>query len=199
MDEKKKQLGFPDWNPSVQFFHIFRSMIDSGDARTMGAGCVFTYLVVKSYVDFKKGISFPSLETIAVKTGSTVKTTHNHIKKLVEMGYVRKLETKTKHNVYKLVEKIEFEGMDKDSGERVPMRASWDYIPLGVQQAMSDIKNVMIDGELPGGSAVHIQNLSVNIQINPTASTAINQLNLDDIKDKDIRAVFERIMKSQGK
>jgi hypothetical protein len=66
---------------------------------------------------------------------------------------------------------------------------------MGVSQAMTDIRKLIVEGDIPSGSKVHIENLSVNIQVNPKATTAIQQLNLDQIKDRSIRETLERIIK----
>jgi len=58
---------------------------------------------------------------------------------------------------------------------------------------------VMIGGNLPEGSQVHIENLTVNVQVNPSAELAIQNLNLDDIKSKEIRKAFERMLNARGK
>lgn len=197
--DKSQQLGFPEWSPSLRWFHIFRSMIDNGDVVKLGSGAVLTYLVIKSYVDFDKGISFPSLDLIAVKSGQSVRSVSNHIKKLEELGYVRKIKQSKKGNVYRLREKVPVEVYNKDKKEKEPVMATWDYVPMGVSQAMTDIRKLMVSGEIPSGSSVHIENLSVNIQVNPSATTAIQQLNLDQIKDKTIRETLERIVKMSSK
>lgn len=197
--DKSQQLGFPEWSPSLRWFHIFRSMIDNGDVVKLGSGAVLTYLVIKSYVDFDKGISFPSLDLIAVKSGQSVRSVSNHIKKLEELGYVRKIKQSKKGNVYRLREKVPVEVYNKEKKEKEPVMATWDYVPMGVSQAMTDIRKLMVSGEIPSGSNVHIENLSVNIQVNPSATTAIQQLNLDQIKDKTIRETLERIVKMSSK
>jgi DNA-binding transcriptional ArsR family regulator len=194
-NNKSNQLGFPEWSPSIRWFHIFRSMIDNGDVVKLGSGAVLTYLVIKSYVDFDKGISFPSLDLIAVKSGQSKRSVSNHIKKLEELGYVRKVRQSKKGNVYRLREKLPIEVYNKEKKEKEPVMASFDYVPMGVGQAMTDIRKLIVEGDIPSGSKVHIENLSVNIQVNPKATTAIQQLNLDQIKDKTIRETLERIMK----
>jgi DNA-binding transcriptional ArsR family regulator len=193
--DKSNQLGFPEWSPSIRWFHIFRSMIDNGDVVKLGSGAVLTYLVIKSYVDFDKGISFPSLDLIAVKSGQSKRSVSNHIKKLEELGYVRKIRQSKKGNVYRLREKLPIEVYNKEKKEKEPVMASFDYVPMGVSQAMTDIRKLIVEGDIPSGSKVHIENLSVNIQVNPKATTAIQQLNLDQIKDRGIRETLERIIK----
>jgi DNA-binding transcriptional ArsR family regulator len=195
MPKDNNQLGFPEWSPSIRWFHIFRSMIDNGDVVKLGSGAVLTYLVIKSYVDFDKGISFPSLDLIAVKSGQSKRSVSNHIKKLEELGYVRKIRQSKKGNVYRLREKLPIEVYNKESKAKEPVMASFDYVPMGVSQAMTDIRKLIVEGDIPSGSKVHIENLSVNIQVNPKATTAIQQLNLDQIKDRSIRETLERIIK----
>ena len=173
-------------------------MIDSGDVKKLGAGAVLTYLVIKSYVDLEKGISFPSLDLVAVKTGASLKTTHTHVKKLVEAGYVKKLETNTKHNVYRVVENIKWEQPDNE-GKKHQLQASWDYVPLGVQQAVSEIKNVALTGALPENGVVEIKNLTVNIQVAPQATTAVNQINLNEIQNPTVRKALESLLATKDR
>lgn len=167
-------------------------MIASGNAAKMGGLCFLVYAVVKSHINPRKGITFPSLDTIAHKAGCSVKSVSNCLKKLEEFGYMERTAHAGRSSTYKLIEKIHFDGLDA-AGETVPMEATWDYVPVGVQKAVQDIKNVMVSGVLPEGSAVHIENLSINVQVLPRAATG-NQFNLTDVKDKELRELIVRAL-----
>jgi len=186
------QLGFPEWKPTTGWFHIFKHMIECRDAAKMGGLCFLVYAVVKSHINPRKGITFPSLDTIAHKAGCSVKSVSNCLKKLEELGYMERTAAPGRSSTYKLIEKLHFDGLDA-TGETVPMEATWDYVPVGVQKAVQDIKNVMVSGVLPEGSAVHIENLSINVQVLPNASTG-NQFNLTDVKDKELRELIVRAL-----
>ena len=60
--------------------------------------------------------------------------------------------------------------------------------------AVKDIKNVMVRGVLPEGSSVYIENLTINTQVVPNATTA-TQFNLTDIKSPELR---ERILRAMS-
>jgi len=190
--KEKNQLGFPAWKPTTGWFHIFKHMIESGDASMIKGNAFLVYAVIKSHINPQKGIAFPEMDTIAQKAGCTPKSVRTALEKLEKFGYVRCLRRDGKPNQYTLIEKVQFEGKDED-GEIQPMRATWDYVPIGVSKAVQDIKNVMISGVLPEGSSVRIENLTINMQLLPKATTA-NQVNLSDIKDKDLRELIKRAL-----
>lgn len=197
MNKKKSssQLDFPAWKPTVGWFHIFRTMIESGDAAKMKGTAFLVYAVIKSHINPTKGIGFPSLETIANKAGCTVKTVRASIEKLEELGYLRRKTVDGKPSQYSLIEKVQFDGMD-ETGKQVPMQANFDYVPVAVNKAVQDIKNVMVSGALPQGSVVHIENLSINMQVLPQALEA-HQYNLGDITNPEIRDAVRRAMQAQ--
>jgi len=168
-------------------------MIESGDVAEMGPAAFTIYCIIKSHVNFESGRTFPSLDLIMEETGIGSKVTVvKHLKTLQNMGYLEKKNIVGKSNDYRLIEKVKFQGKNVD-GDKVPMEASWDYVPVGVKQAVQDIRNVIVSGVLPSKSAVHIQNLSINVQVIPNATTA-NQFNLMDIKDKELRNLIKRAM-----
>jgi len=190
MTEEKKQADFDGWEPKVHWFHVFRSMIESGDAREMGGSCFLVYAVIKARINYNSGRTFPSIETIAHDCGFNRKTVMKYLNKLEDMGYLKRIGTKHRANTYKIIEKIKFEGKD-EHGELVPMDAEFDYLPKGVSAAVRDIRNVMIKGALPKGSSVRIDNLTVNIQVLPNATKA-QQITIEAPRDKEIQTLIER-------
>lgn len=142
----------------THWFHVFKAMIDSGDLAKMDGSTVKVYLVVKAHTNFSTGHAFPALETISEKSGLSLSQVQQCLKQLEEHGYINK-ERKGRSNVYTLREKIK---IDNGSGESVAV-ATWDYLPSSVQNAMADLKNVLVTGDLAGAKVVHIERLQINV------------------------------------
>lgn len=142
----------------TQWFHVFKAMIDSGELAKMEGSTVKVYLVVKAHTNFSTGRAFPALETIADKSGMSIAQVKRCLKQLEEHGYISK-EKKGRSNVYTLREKIHIE----DGQGRPAAVATWDYLPSSVQQAVADLKNVLVTGDLAGAKVVHIERLQVNV------------------------------------
>ena len=51
------------------WFHVFKSMIDSGDLARMGPYAATVYLVIKAHTNYATGRAFPAIETISEKSG----------------------------------------------------------------------------------------------------------------------------------
>ena len=189
MTDENKQADFEGWEPKIHWFHVFRSLFESGDAREMGGSCFLVYACIKARINYNTGRTFPSIETIAHDCGFNRKTVMKYLNKLEDMGYLQRIGTRQRSNTYKIIEKIKFEGKDSE-GEMVQMDAEFDYLPKGVSAAVRDIRNVMIKGALPEGSTVRIDNLTVNIQVLPKATRA-QQITVEAPRDKKIQALME--------
>lgn len=163
-----QQLEFPEWKPKLYWFHLFKALFENGDAAEMGGNCFLCYCAIKARINFDTGRTFPSYDTIAQDTGLNRKSVIKHIKTLVEMGYL-KIKSASKSNTYKVIEKIPID-YTGDDGTIESTMAEFDYVPAGVQKAMHDIRNVVFKGSLPENSVVRIDNLTINVQINPQAS-----------------------------
>ena len=140
------------------WFHVFKAMIDNGDMARLSGSAVKVYLVVKSHTNFSTGRSFPALETIAEKSGLSLAQVKRELKALEDMGYLTKAK-EGRHNVYTLREKVAI----NDVAGRPAAVASWDYLPGGVREAVADLKNVMVTGDLDDARVVHIERLQINI------------------------------------
>jgi len=140
------------------WFHVFEAMIDNGDMARLSGSAVKVYLVVKSHTNFSTGRSFPALETIAEKSGLSLAQVKRELKALEDMGYLTKAK-EGRHNVYTLREKVAI----NDVAGRPAAVASWDYLPGGVREAVADLKNVMVTGDLGDARVVHIERLQINI------------------------------------
>jgi 2-phospho-L-lactate guanylyltransferase (CobY/MobA/RfbA family) len=140
------------------WFHIFKTMIDSGDAAKMGGTTFLVYSVIKAHTNYSTGRSFPAHETIAEKSGISVEQVKRCINKLIDMEYVTKGK-QGRSNVYTLREKVQV----LDGAGRPSAVATWDYLPSTVKAAMADLKNVLMSGDLGGAKIVHIERLQINI------------------------------------
>lgn len=178
------------FNAETTWFHVFRSMVENGDVAKMGAEATTLYLVIKAHTNFSTGRSFPSLDTIAEKSGISKATIKRKMKILEEFGYITK-EKKGRSNIYTLREKVEI----VDGDGRPSAVATWDYLPTTVSHAVADLKNVLVTGDLGKAQIVHIERLSLNVQIGDhntqmnfqDAAKAVN-----DIKDPKLREVLAR-------
>jgi DNA-binding GntR family transcriptional regulator len=167
-------------------------MVESGDLARMDGSVVKVYLTIKAYVNFNSGSAFPSIDTIAENSGMSNRQVIRAIDMLETMGYITK-EKRGRSNIYTLREKIDI----KDSSGIKTAIASWDYAPSTVSRAVTDLKNVLVTGDLAGAKIIHIENLHVNIandnavQVN---NQATNQLvDMGALKNILSKEAFERI------
>lgn len=169
--EEQKQVEL--FSAETTWFHVFKAMIDNGDAGRMGGNAFLVYAVIKSYTNFSTGRAFPAIETIMEKACLSKSQVLREIKVLEDHGYITKAK-QGRNNVYTLREKVDIQ----DEHGRPVAAASWDYLPGGVRDAVADLKNVMMTGDFAGAKIVQIQNLTVNInQFYDNAS----QLNVDKL------------------
>lgn len=173
---------------NTTWFHVFKSMIDSGDVKKLGPYAVTVYLVIKGYTNFSTGRAFPSIETISDKSGVSVPQVKRELKKLQELGYIS-VEKKGRSNVYTLREKIEL----KDDAGRPAAVATWDYLPSSVSAAVADLKNVMMSGDAANARIVHIERLTVNV-----ANAGGTVINITEMPE-DLRARIDALIKRHGK
>ena len=158
------------------WFHVFKDMIDNGDMAKIEGSAIKCYLVIKSHTNFSTGRAFPAIETIMEAAGLSESQVIRCIKQLEEFGYISKRKEGRK-NIYTLREKVQ---VTDDQGRPAAV-ATWDYIPGSVRDAVADLKNVVMTGDLAGAKIVHIERMQVNVNVNHGAGNAI-QFNLDDIK-----------------
>lgn len=155
----------------TQWFHMLKSMVDGGDLAKMEGSTVKVYLVIKSCANFDTGESFPGIPTIGKLAGLSKEQTMRCITELEKFGFVTKQKV-GRQNKYALRETVEIFNPD---GEKTAV-ASYDYAPASAQNALREIKNMMISGDLGGAKFVHIERLIV--QINGTTGTQFNDSDL---------------------
>jgi DNA-binding transcriptional ArsR family regulator len=165
MDERQGSLfADPSW------FHVFKDMIDSGEITKMGTQAFAVYAVIKRYSHHTSGEAFPSIELIAEKVGIVPRQVMRELKTLEEMGYLTKHKVGRRNN-YVLREKVTI----RDTAGEAYAVASWDYVPQGVTEAVKDLKNVLVAGDLSGARIVQIQHLTVNVARDNATQIIFNQ------------------------
>lgn len=165
MDERQGSLFVdPSW------FHVFKDMIDSGEITKMGTQAFAVYAVIKRYSHHTSGEAFPSIELIAEKVGIVPRQVMRELKTLEEMGYLTKTKVGRRNN-YVLREKVTI----RDTAGEAYAVASWDYVPQGVTEAVKDLKNVLLAGDLSGARIVQIQHLTVNVARDNATQIIFNQ------------------------
>ncbi|KWC74562.1 hypothetical protein WL57_35995 [Burkholderia cepacia] len=140
------------------WFHVFRSMIEAGDIARMGPYAATVYMVVKAHTNYRTGRTFPSIDTISMKSGVSRAQVIRELKTLETFGYVTKTRV-GRHNEYRLREKVYI--ADKD-GQPAAV-ATWDYLPSSIKEATADLKNVLLSGNFAGSQIVRIERLQVNV------------------------------------
>jgi DNA-binding transcriptional ArsR family regulator len=168
------------------WFHIFSSMVNSGDAGKMGGNAFLVYCIIKGHTNFKTGRAFPSIDAIMEKAHLSKSQVLRELDTLEEAGYITRTKEGRK-NVYTLRERI---GITDDKGRPVA-DATWDYVPDGVKNAVAELKHVLMTGDFAGAKIISIENLTVNVFNDQ--STQINLEKLLSDLDKVDPAIREKL------
>lgn len=190
---EKKQMEM--FKAETTWFHVFVSMIENGDVAKMGPYAVTVYLVVKAYTNWKTGKAFPSIDTIAAKSGISKRQVINSLAVLTENGYLDKVKVGRKNN-YTLREKVTL----KDQEGRPAACATWDYLPSTLEAARAELKRFILTGE-HDGKILFVENLNLNIQVNQGDSNFNYQGKMDPATEAALarmKAAFENARKTKG-
>lgn len=153
---EEKQLGMFDANQN--WFRMMQDMIFSGEAAKIGPYGFMVYSVIKAHASLGTGESFPGIPLIAKEGGISEPQVKRELTRLEDMGYLTR-EKDGRHNRYQLRERINI----KDNAGNVTAVGWWDYVPLGMQAALKDLKNVALTGDLAGAKVINIQHMTVNV------------------------------------
>lgn len=156
----------------TQWFHVFKSMIDQGDVAKIGPHAFTVYAVIKAHTNYSSGLALPGIDLISEKSGVSPAQIKRELRVLEEAGYITRKRV-GRSNRYTLREKIQV----TDEHGRPQAVATWDYVPRGVQQAVVDLKNLLVAGDLAGTRIVHIERL--NMQVNVGGENT--QINLESL------------------
>jgi len=165
------------------WFHVFKSMIDSGDLANMTGSELKVYLVVKSFTNFSTGRSFPAIENIAESSGLSASQVTRALRKLEANDYIR-IEKKGRRNHYTLREKVDC----VDDTGRPAAVATWDYIPQGVTAAQAELKNFLASGV--DGKIINIERLTLNVFTDHST-----QVNFDSLSKKELLEELKKTLK----
>lgn len=161
-----------DLQAETSWFHVFKTMIESGDVANIGPYAFTVYCIIKAHTNFKTGESFPSVELIAEKSGVSVAQVKRELKTLEAAGYITK-EKQGRFNRYTLREKVEIQ----DAHGRPTAIATWDYLPSSVKEAVAELRHVVMTGDFGAAKIVQIENLQVNINHVSDGGVVINAHN----------------------
>lgn len=175
-----EQVDMFDGN--VYWFHVFQSMIVSGDVAKIGPHATTLYLVIKAHSNYKHGKAFPSIDTLVRLSGVSKRTIYNSLDTLVEHGYLsieKPASGDKRRNIYRLREKVHLDS-ESDSDGAV---ASWDYSPSSTKDAVSELRNFIATGIAGEGSHVTIENLNIQMITAEAGSqvVAINSIHGDKL------------------
>lgn len=165
----KKQEQLPLLEAQTTWFHVFKSMLDSGDIAKMGPYATTVYLAIKAHTNWTTGKSWPGIETIMQCTGISRIQVIRSLKILEEHNYLDK-EKSGRKNVYFLREKIPV----YEVNSTIPVaEASWGYLPSKVQEAVAELKKFTVTGNKDGINIINIENFTLNLQQNIDCGTVI--------------------------
>lgn len=189
---EKKQMDL--FKAETTWFHVFVSMIENGDVAKLGPYAVTVYLVIKAYTNWKTGKAFPSVDTIAEKSGISKRQVINSLSALTDAGYLDKVKIGRKNN-YTLREKVTL----KDQEGRPAAFATWDYLPSTVEAARAELKRFMLTGE-HDGKILFVETLNLNVQVNTGDYNLNNQGKLDPTSEAALarlRAAMDNLQKKK--
>lgn len=191
----------------ASWFHVFKSMFDSGDIKKLGPYATTIYLAIKAHTNWKSGKSWPGIDLIIEKTGISKSQVLRSIKILCEHGYLI-TEKVGRNNIYKVREKVQV--YEQNTTDKRPIaEATWDYIPASVKAAVAELRNFIVTNKKDGLTIIQIENLTINQQQNFGQSTGnFNAYNASlagaidwtRIPDSDpVKKAFLAAQKTQGK
>lgn len=181
------------FNAETTWFHLFRTMFTNGDIRTIGPYAFTIYCAIKAHASFHTGEAFPGVDKLVELTGISAAQVKRVLTVLETAGYLS-IEKKGRKNYYTLREKVAIQ----DAHGRPAAVATWDYLPKSVQDAMADLRNVLVTGDFAGAKIVQIQHLTVNV--NSGSGTQINvDMSKSDAATKDeIKQIIAQAVRQGG-
>lgn len=110
MDQSKRIASPPTLNADTYWVHLLKDMVHSGEAAKIGPYAFAVYMVIKAHTN-ANGTAFPSVPTIAEKSGMSEPQVKRQLKILTETGFLTNLRpTNGTRNIYALREKIHIQG-----------------------------------------------------------------------------------------
>lgn len=170
------------YEADTSWFHVWTQLIKSGEIVRMGHSAFCVFMVIRSYVNFQTGASFPSVETIGELTGLRERQVFRQLQVLERMGYITKRK-EGRRNTYTLVDKMTFQG----KAGRPQAIASFDYVPTLVSQIREELKSFMLTGDDQAPTIIHVDKLVVNVAMRDQNNQNIVVGTIDDIEDQVLK------------
>jgi len=166
MKPSKRQVAVEQgelFQATTTWVHVLHAMIEDGDCAAMRPYAFTVYVVIKAHASFRDGTAFPSIDTIAAKTGISRRQVISSLRTLEDSGYLA-VERRGRRNYYRLREKVAIRGPD---GAPAAL-ATWDYRPSAMKDALDQLKAMLMAGRFdpPTGGNVLIKQLNMNVQLN---------------------------------
>ena len=156
--------GVASLKPETGWFHVFRSLVESGALASMDGSTIKVYLVIKTHTNRESGIAGPlGQDVIAKKAGVHPSSVKRAIAQLEALGFLSK-SRRGKACEYRFQEKWRLHDED---GAHAGM-ASWTYVPALVKTISNDLRA----GRVP--PSVQIERLQVNINQVEAGGVVIN-------------------------
>jgi DNA-binding transcriptional MocR family regulator len=178
---------------TTQWFHVFRSMVDSGDLARMKGSSIKVYLIIKAHVNMHSGFGGPSIETISEKADLSVAQVKRAISELEAMGYLAK-DKQGRSNRYRVREMIQI----RDQSGAPAGMAVWDYVPVRVQSTVSDLKGAIDSMDIDSAKMVTIEKIQVNINRVDAGATIINMQDSLAMINPEIRGKLSELLRRAG-
>jgi hypothetical protein len=171
------------------WFHVFHSLLKGKAWAAMSAPAKIVYITAKAFVNWRTGAAFPSLDTLAEYSGLSRPAITKGLKELEKLGHIRAKKTAGKKTVYTVLERLPITGQDG----RPAAVATFDYLPGMVREAVAELKNVLVTGELADGKHIHIETLNLTVNIAGHNNIAGNQTVVDVDGLVELRKIREMI------
>ncbi len=177
----------------TSFFSVFRELIENGTLAELGVYSWAVYTVIKSYAGYRTGEAFPSIETIAIKSGISQEQVKRSLKQLEIKGLITKRK-EGRRNIYALTEIVTLHGQDNQA----VAKASFAYVPYEIKETLAELRDVLLTGDLKGSKTIHIERLQVNI-FNSTAHDNATINNSPVLTDHSPREDFLKLKEKLSK
>jgi hypothetical protein len=153
----------------TMWFHVFRSMVDSGELARMKGSSIKVYLIIKAHVNLHPGIGGPGIETISTKADLSIAQVKRAVAELQSLGYIAK-SRRGRANEYRVRETVQI----RDQSGTPTGVASWNYVPVAVRDTVADLNGVLDSQDIRSARIVQIERLQVNINQMGAGSVAVN-------------------------
>jgi len=159
------------FKPETGWFHVFRSLVESGILSQMDGATVKVYLVIKTHTNGETGVAGPlAYQTIARKAGVHQSSVKRAIARLERLECLSKAR-RGKAYEYRFREKWR---LHDDDGSYVG-NASWGYVPKLVKPVSEHLRAGIVPPD------VRIERLQININHVEAGGVVINAQELADL------------------